>query len=339
MKVTKLIPWPIRVSQAIGYFPISSSCVQNKLFFTFPAFWGMFLALLLIFLGVGFIYSWQDYTATLNTGDLQYNGYGDPFFLNVILGWSCWQTFVIACCRLSIIFNRSRMSELWFHLNELVAPLNLPADSLRALKLQWNWKLWLYTVLTVCIWTGLAMEESSFGFPFWTGILDIGQTAFSLLHMFSFHTLELFLQITNLAFDSAISTNSVNSKETIQSRKKGCGSSILSMIQTFWKLEDVVMEFNKVFHNRMVLEMFNFLIIEVLYIYFTINNFMMRTLSIGNSAGSVVTCMLFAYSVYSFCIASSAVTTKAALYLCELSKLAKEREGCNADPLISRRVE
>jgi hypothetical protein len=336
MKVTKLIPWPIRVAQAIGYFPLSSSCVQNKLFFTFPALWGMFLALLLIMLGVGFIYSWQEFTATLNPAEMEH---GDSFSQNVVLGWSCWQTFVIANCRLSILLNRNRMSDLWVNLNELVAPLNLPADSLRALKLQWNFRLWLYVVLSICIWTGLAVEESSFGIPFWTGILDIGQMAFALLHMFSFQTLELFLQITNLAFDNVISTNSVKAMETIQSRKKGCGSSIHAMIQSFWKVEDVVLEFNKVFHNRMVLEMSHFLMMEVLFIYFTINNFMLKTLSIGNCAGSVVTCMLFAYSVYSFCIASSAVTTKAALYLCELSKLAKEREGCNADPLISRRVE
>jgi hypothetical protein len=336
MKVTKLIPWPIRVAQAIGYFPISSSCVQNKLFFTFPALWGMFLALLLIFLGVGFIYSWQEYTATLNTGDLEYNG--DPFSLNIILAWSCWQTFVITNCRLSILLNRNRMSELWFNLNELVAPLNLPADSLRGLKLQWNFRLWLYVVLSICIWTGLAVEESSFGIPFWTGILDIGQAAFSLLHMFSFHTLELFLQITNLAFDNVISTNSVNAMETINLSKKNCGVSVHAMIQSFWKLEDVVMQFNKVFHDRMILEMFHFLIIEVIFIYFTINSFMIKNLSIGSCAGSVVTCMLFAYSVYSFSIASSTIKTKSALYLCELSKLAKEREGYNSDPLISRRV-
>jgi ABC-type multidrug transport system fused ATPase/permease subunit len=337
MKVIKLIPWPTRVSQAIGYFPISLSCDKNKSFFTFPTVCCTFYAMLIIITGLGSTYCWGEYTPTLNTTLGDSPGI-DAFSLNVVFGLSCWQTFAIGYCRLNIFINRNRMNDLWFKLNEVVAPLNLPANHLRGLKLQWNLRLWLYIILSICTWTMMAVEEIG-ELPFWTGIFDIGCTALSFLHVFSFDTIELFLQITNLAFDSAISTNSVNVMESIHSRKKDFGSPIHTMIQSFWKVEDLVMEFNKVFHNRMVMEMSHFFIMEVFLIYFTINSFMDKNLSIVNCAGSVGMCMLLGYSVYSFCIVSSAVTTKSALYLCELSKLAKQRERCNADPLISRRVE
>jgi hypothetical protein len=60
---------------------------------------------------------------------------------------------------------------------------------------------------------------------------------------------------------------------------------------------------------------------------------------IGSYAGLLGNCILFAFSVYSFCSVCSAVTAKSSLYLCELSKLAKQGgRRNNADPLISRRV-
>jgi hypothetical protein len=60
---------------------------------------------------------------------------------------------------------------------------------------------------------------------------------------------------------------------------------------------------------------------------------------IGSYAGLLGNCILFAFSVYSFCSVCSAVTAKSEVYLCELSKLAKQRgRRNNVDPLISRRV-
>jgi hypothetical protein len=160
--------------------------------------------------------------------------------------------------------------------------------------------------------------------------------------MFSLHILESCLQIINLAFDAAISTSSAGTvgKKTIVLMKKGVFEScIRTMVDSFWKVEDLVMEFNKVFHHRMVLDISHFLIMEVLLLYFTIRNFMQTDMSIGSCAGSGGICLLFAYNVYSFCNVCSAVTAKSAVYLCELSKLSKQIEGCiNADPLISRRV-
>jgi hypothetical protein len=148
MKVTNLIPWPIRVSQALGYFPISSDSVQkNQLLFSFPIFWCTFLLILIVIIGVGFIYYWEEYTATINAAAADWISPGDAFTLNVLLGWSYWQTFFIASTRLNIFFNRNRMSLLWYKLNELVAPLNLQADSkIRAIKLEWSLRLWLYSI-------------------------------------------------------------------------------------------------------------------------------------------------------------------------------------------------
>jgi hypothetical protein len=340
MKVTKLIPWPIRVSQALGYFPTSSACIQkNQLLFSFPTFWCSFLLIIIIIVGVGCIYCWEEYTAT-NAAD--WISPGDAFTLNVVLGWSYWQTFVIASTRLNILLNRNRMSQLWYNLNELVAPLNLQADSkIRALNMEWSLRLWLYSIFFMGSCIIMVLEETS-RLPFLTGLFDFGHTAFGLLHMFSLHTLESCLQIINLAFDSAISTSlagAVGKKTTGPMKKEFFGSSIHTMVESFWKVEDLVMEFNKVFHHRMVLDISHFLIMEVLLLYFTIRNFMQTDMSIGSCAVSGGISLLFAYSVYSFCNVCSVVTSKSAVYLCKLSKLAKQREGCNnADPLISRRV-
>jgi hypothetical protein len=278
--------------------------------------------------------------ATLNAAD--WNSPGDAFTLNVVLGWSYWQTFVTASTRLNTLLNRNRMSQLWYDLNELVAPLSLQADSkIRALNMGWSLRLWLYSIFFMGTCIIMVLEETS-KLPFLTGLFDFGHTAFGLLHMFSLHTPEVFLQIINLAFDSAISTSSAGAvdKKTIAPMKKDFfGSSIHTMVESFWMVEDLVMEFNKVFHHRMVLEISHFLIMEVILLYFTIRNFMQTDMSIGSCAVSGGISLLFAYSVFSFCNVCSAVTSKSVVYLCELSKLAKQREGCgNADPLISRRV-
>jgi hypothetical protein len=282
------------------------------------------------------MYSWEEYTAKGKKGPL------DGFTLNVVLGWSCWQTFAISYIRLNILLNRNRIRELWFNLNELVAPLNIPVDSkIRAIKLRWNLRLWLCTMYTICWWTMTVVEGNVFELPFWTEFLNLSLTAFGLLHIFSLHTLELFVQIINLAFDSAISTRSVKALEerTVPKKKDVFESSIHAMVQSFWKVEELVLEFNKVFHNRMVLEMSHFFIMEVLLLYFCIRNFMEKQMPIGSYAGLLGNCILFAFSVYSFCSVCSAVTAKWEVYLCELSKLAKQRgRRNNVDPLISRRV-
>jgi hypothetical protein len=224
----------------------------------------------------------------------------------------------------------------------LVAPLNIPVDSkIRAIKLRWNLRLWLCTVYTICWWTMMVVEQNSLQLPFWTEFLTHSLSAFGLLHIFSLHTLELFVQITNIAFDSAISTRSVKALEerTVPKKKDFFESSIHAMVESFWKVEELVLEFNKVFHNRMVLEMSHFFIMEVLLLYFCIRNFMEKQMPFGSYAGLLGNCILFAFSVYSFCSVCSAVTTKWEVYLCELLKLAKQRgRRNNVDPLISRRV-
>jgi hypothetical protein len=271
MKVTKLIAWPIRVSQAIGYFPISSSCVQKEqLLFSFPTVWCTFLLILIIITGVLFIYTWEEYTAKVNEGPL------DGFTLKVVLGWSYWQTLAISYIRLNILLNRNRISELWCNLNELVAPLNIPVDSkIRAIKLRWNLRLWLCTMYTICWWTMTVVEGNSFELPIWKEFLNLSLTAFGLLHIFSLHTLELFVQITNLDFDSAMTTRSVKAVEerTVPKKNDVLERSIHAMVQSFWKVEDSVLEFNKVFHNRMVMEMSHFFIMEVLLLYFLYTEF------------------------------------------------------------------
>jgi hypothetical protein len=93
----------------------------------------------------------------------------------------------------------------------------------------------------------------------------------------------------------------VGEKTIVPMKKDFFENSIHTMVESFWKVEDLVMEFNKVFHPRMVLEISHFLIIEVLLLYFTKRNFMETDMSIGSCAGSGGICLLFAYSVYSFC--------------------------------------
>jgi hypothetical protein len=216
------------------------------------------------------MYSWEEYTAKVNNGPL------DGFTLKVVLRWSCWQTFAISSIRLNILLNRNGIRELWFNLNELVAPFNIPVDSkIRAVKLRWNLRLWLCTMYTICWWTMTVVEGNGFELPFWIEFLNFSLTAFSLLHIFSLHTLELFVQIINIAFDSAIYTRSVKALEerTVPKKKDVFERSIHAMVESFWKVEELVLEFNKVFHNRMVLEMSHFFIMEVLLLYFCIRNF------------------------------------------------------------------
>jgi hypothetical protein len=167
-----------------------------------------------------FIYSWEEYTATVNK--VTKDGPVDGFTLKVVLGWSIWQTCVISSCRYNMPVNGNGIGELWFNLNELVAPLNITVDSkFRALKFRWNLRLWFCTVFTICSLTMTVVEENGLELPFWTQFLSLSLTAFGVLHMFSLHILELFVQITNLAVDSVISTSSVKAvKKGLFRRRK-----------------------------------------------------------------------------------------------------------------------
>jgi hypothetical protein len=81
----------------------------------------------------------------------------------------------------------------------------------------------------------MVLEETS-RLPFLTGLFDFGRTAFGILHLFSLHTLDRFLQIVNLAFDTAISTSSAGTvvKKTIVPMKKDLfESSIHTIVESF----------------------------------------------------------------------------------------------------------
>jgi hypothetical protein len=313
--------WVIRVSQLLGYFPMSiRKRSQSSFLYLAGDFlsWPVFISIALI--GLCLIVS---IASLLNTNyAINYIQYCEatsegPTYVTIYMSWLLCQGFFQCYIRLLIIIRREEFLEFWpaftREVDDNLSQIPKDATSRYKTAIMSNFAFLLYSI-------GTNMYYHIPGECFHPAIkfINITATAFTAFHSFSLLMPNSLIESLNLIINGLVLELGKLEMTSSSMPLKFQISSFRILLDRFEKCEELVGTFNVLFHTRILLEILYFLLLEAFIVYFIVVNwsylaFIMMSLS-------CTLAVTVAYSVYRLCDSTTKLTEGSKLFTKLLAK-------------------